>query len=383
MISLLALLPFLQFTVCIPVQDATQYSLCSNAKVIASDAMNYRSSDGTFESAYWWQAGEAYNSLLNYQHICGDTQFEDDIYNGMMAQVGSDFNFQPEEHVWEIGNDDIGTWALAAMQAAESGFKQPNDSTTWADVARNSFDLLYSRWDSSTCGGGIRWQFDSSKSGWSYKATIANGNLFQLGARLARYTGDSSYITKAKTVYNWIGSANLFSELQYGTEVYDGFNVEDCSDITKVLWTYNYGILLSGCAYMNQVTGDSEWQDRVSNIILGSQALYNNTILNERACEVYSTCNQDQRIFKGIYLRSLGQASRLLSSLRQTIIDLVSPSINGAVHACTGGASGHECGMKWTINGFDGSYGMQEQISALEVMLTTIAHLSSAMDTAD
>lgn len=345
--------------------------------------MDYYKGDGTFNGTYWWQAGETFTSLLNYQHVCGDSVFQDDIYKGILSQAGENFDFEPSSQLGNIGNDDIGSWALTAMQAAEMGFKDPSEEgqPTWAQMAKNAYELLYGRWDSGTCNGGLRWQFDDQKSSWEYKATIANGNLFQLGARLARFTGQSEYQDQAESIYDWISGAGLTNDLEYGTEVYDGFNANtNCTDTVKVLWTYNYGVLLGGSAYMFDVTQDSKWSDRMDNIITGSQILYSNSVLYERACELYDICNEDQKIFKGVYLRYLGFASRLVSDATNRIMDLIGPTASAVASSCSGGDQGTACGLKWTTGGYDGSSGLQEQVSALEALVNQVAHFSSAMN---
>jgi len=53
--------------------------------------------------------------------------------------------------------------------------------------------------------------------------------------------------------------------------------------------------------------------------------------------------------------------------------DLIMPKIQASAQAaakqCSGGTDGVTCGMKWTTNGvWDGSYGVGEQMSALEVV---------------
>lgn len=353
-------------------RSASTSGYCEAAKDIVTGLMDYHQGDGTFIAAYWWQSGEAYTSLLNYQHICDDSQFEDDVYTGILSQVGSDYDFQPSSQNGQIGNDDIGSWALTAMLAAETGFKSGGHD--WIDIVKNSYELLMDRWDNDTCHGGIRWQFDKARSGWDYKAHIANGNLFQLAGRLARYTGESSYVADATRIYNWISEVGLINELEYGTEVYDGVDTSRCGDVTKVLWTYNYGVLIGGSAYLYDATGEQTWKDRLSSILLGSQILYNDTILYERACELYDSCDLDQKVFKGVYLRYLGFATRLVPDVTDDVLALIAPSAKAAAKSCTGGSDGQTCGIDWSLGYWDGTWGPQQQLTALEVMLNQIAY---------
>lgn len=56
----------------------------------------------------------------------------------------------------------------------------------WATCAQHVFDSLASRWDYTTCSGGLRSQDNPSADGYIYKNTASQGALFQLSARLYR-----------------------------------------------------------------------------------------------------------------------------------------------------------------------------------------------------
>jgi mannan endo-1,6-alpha-mannosidase len=96
----------------------------------------------------------------------------------------------PENVTREEGNDDQAFWAFAAMSAAELKFPEPTSNyPSWIALAQAVFNTQVPRWDMSSCAGGLRWQFLFANAGYDYKNTISNGALFQLSARLARYTG--------------------------------------------------------------------------------------------------------------------------------------------------------------------------------------------------
>ena len=148
------------------------------------------------------------------------------------------------------GNDDQGFWALAAMTAAELQFPDPSTAanTTWLDLAGSVFDLQVSRWDTQTCGGGLRWQIFSFNRGYDYKNAISNGVFFQLAARLARYTGNQTYADWANKSYEWLASSALVTS---DFKIYDGASIAgDCKDVSKLQWTYNTADLLYGSAVM-------------------------------------------------------------------------------------------------------------------------------------
>lgn len=122
------------------------------------------------------------------------------------------------------GNDDQGFWGIAAMTAAEIGFPDVDDGYSWLSLAQGVFNTQVARWDSNNCGGGLRWQIFPYQAGYAMKNSISNGLLFQLAARLARYTNNQTYTEWAEKVWDWSASSPQ--------------------------WSYNYGTYLIGAAYM-------------------------------------------------------------------------------------------------------------------------------------
>lgn len=90
------------------------------------------------------------------------------------------------------------------MDAAEANFPAPPDGDpSWLSLADAVFNFQASEWDSATCGGGIRWQVYSFGNGYNLKNSISDGGFFQLAARLARYTGNTTYADWANKVCFW------------------------------------------------------------------------------------------------------------------------------------------------------------------------------------
>lgn len=130
-------------------------------------------------------------------------------------------------------------------------------------VSRTVQNLQAGRWDDKTCGGGIRWQINTQNNGYAYKNTISNGLFFQQSARLAKYTGNSSYAEWAERTYKWMKKADVIRADYY---IRDGVWVDppDCSKFTEHRWTYNYGTLLAGCAAMyNYTNEDPYWKEQI------------------------------------------------------------------------------------------------------------------------
>ena len=134
------------------------------------------------------------------------------------------------------------------MTAAERQLPNPGSSPTWLSLAQNVFNTQVARWDTSTCGGGLRWQIFTFNAGYNYKNSISTGAFFQLAARLARYTRNQTYVDWANKSWAW---ANQVSLLDENYSVFDGTITDtNCSQIDHIRWSYSAGTFLAGSAYM-------------------------------------------------------------------------------------------------------------------------------------
>ncbi len=89
----------------------------------------------------------------------------------------------------------------------------------------------------------------------------------------------------------------------------------------------------------------------------------------EAACEGNGMCDVDQRSFKAYLSRWMAASTKLAPFIEQQVMGLLTTSARAAAAQCSGGSDGVTCGIKWTNNGvWDGSFGVGEQMSALEVV---------------
>lgn len=78
---------------------------------------------------------------------------------------------------------------------------------------------------------------------------IANGCFFNIGARLARYTGNTTYSDWAEKTWNWWAGVGFLDAETYA--IYDGADVADnCTDLHKAEFSYNSAVWVLGAAYM-------------------------------------------------------------------------------------------------------------------------------------
>lgn len=380
---LLSLVSFVSISLAIWLDTNNVTTIEEDTALIAKGLLDYYAGDkyggtiGMFANPYyWWEAGGAWGSLLDYTYYMQNDTLVPVIKEALEYQCGDDYNYIPLNQSTTEGNDDQGFWGIAVMAAAEKNFSNPtDDKKAWLTLAQAVFNTMTARWDHKECQGGLRWQIFQWNSGYDYKNSVSNGCLFNIAARLARYTSNDTYVEWAEKVWDWMFGIGLITEGKWWF-VYDGVNVDsNCSKVTKLQWTYNQGLMLSGCAFLYNYTHDTVWLNRTINLLNGAQVFFvNNSVMYEAACQDSGSCNNDQRSFKAFFSRFLGLTSVMVPQTRSIITSWLVDSANAAASSCSGGSDWHTCGMDWTNGTWDGYYGMGEQMSALEVMTNLRVH---------
>jgi mannan endo-1,6-alpha-mannosidase len=330
---------------------------------------------------YWWQAGAMWGGLVDYWAYTADPSYNPTITQALLAQVGPDKNYMPPAYFSSLGNDDQAFWALAVLSAAESGFPSPSadPQLQWLALAEAVFNTQAPRWETETCGGGLRWQIFASNAGYDYKNTVSNGAFFLISARLARYTGNATYVEWAERAWDWMATIGLFDS---DYNVFDGTDEKiNCTELNHIAWTYNPAILIHGTANLyNYTNGSAVWQERTSGLLRATirnfYRMPNATdILFEAACEPPNTCNNDQYSFKAYLSRFLGKTSVLAPYTLPAIRTLLTTSASAIAEACSAGIDDATCGQKWYVGGYDGNPGIGQQMSALEGVVGLVAVL--------
>jgi mannan endo-1,6-alpha-mannosidase len=135
------------------------------------------------------------------------------------------------------------------LTAAELNYPEVPNAPSWLSMAQGVFNDQVDRWDATSCKGGLRWQLYPYQTGFKIKNAISNGGLFQIAARLARYTGNHTYADWAEKIWDWSATTPLLNTSTWNVD--DTTTTEsDCTDHGDLQWTYNYGTYLIGAAYL-------------------------------------------------------------------------------------------------------------------------------------
>ncbi|KAJ5296246.1 uncharacterized protein N7443_007139 [Penicillium atrosanguineum] len=329
---------------------------------------------GAFASK-WWEGSALLMALLQYWHFTGDTTYNDELRVALEWQSGDDGDYMPANYSSYLGNDDQMFWGLAAMMAAELQFADSSTGFSWLSLAQGVFNTQVNRWDMNSCDGGMRWQIWPYESGYTMKNSISNGGLFQLSARLARYTGSDTYSKWAEKIWDWTLTTPLMSNSTWN--VADSTNTDnDCATQGNTQWSYNYGTFLMGAAYMyNYTNGSPVWLTAVNGLMNQTFDHFfpesNGGIFEEVVCEPSEVCNDNEILFKGLVSSWLAFTALLVPSTYDTILAKLQTSATAAALSCTG-HNNNTCGIRWYKSEYDGWIGMEEEISASNIFLANM-----------
>ncbi|KAJ5682997.1 Mannan endo-1-6-alpha-mannosidase DCW1, partial [Penicillium macrosclerotiorum] len=367
-------------------------SIKSAASTLAYDLVTFYTGNNTGDVAgnlpdpyYWWEAGAFFGALVNYWAFTGDTTYNKITREAIVHQAGSKGDFMPSNQTYTEGNDDQCFWALTAMAATERNFTNPSSDPGWLAMVQAVFNEQANRWDTSSCSGGMRWQIYTWNSGYDYKNTIANGCFFDIAARLARYTGNTTYADWANKAWNWSkGNGLITSDFQ----VYDGTTVQsNCSSYDRTRWSYTAGIYLHGASVMYNYTSSSNsssnssaaaWKTRLNGLLARTEHFYSTNasstnVMYEPPCELSGSCDTDQLSFKAYLSRWLADVTQLAPYTYDTIMTKMRATAQAAVDQCQGGDTGTYCGFRWSSGSYDGTTGVGQQMGVLEALQGLLA----------
>ncbi|KAF2867030.1 glycosyl hydrolase family 76-domain-containing protein [Massariosphaeria phaeospora] len=327
---------------------------------------------------FWWAAGAAWGGMIEYTQCTGDESHVKTLTEALVANYGPNNDVVLPWRKDQEGNDDQAFWLLALMSALEYQFPDPKQApASYLEVAEKGFRSIVDRWDESSCGGGLKWQiYPDSAAGYNYKNSISNGAVFALGARLARYTGNQDYADWSVKIYDWMKKVKFIGD---EFQVFDGADDRnDCAEEKKdkTEWSYNNAMMLQGSAFMYDFTnGDGAWKDRTSGFLDRSGIFFkpdDNSvdIMYEPACETGTkgrVCNIDQQSFKAYLSRMMAKCAIMAPFTKEKVTKYLRTSAVAAAKSCSGGQDGITCGSKWYTGSWDGTFGVGQQLSALEV----------------
>jgi predicted alpha-1,6-mannanase (GH76 family) len=195
-------------------------------------------------------------------------------------------------------NDDIGWWALGCTRAYAL-----TNKTLYLNKAKEMFDYIYGNCD-SVIGGGIYW--NSERKG---KNVCTNAPAVITAARLSDFLRDTTYLDKAKGIFDWL-AANFYNS-ETG-RIKDTFGVDET--FYDGQYSYNYGTF-AGAAYQLYLTTKDEkylqYIEKPLDYLLSTKSDSDGILLSEGT--------GDGLAFRGIYLRTLNYVKGLYPKYQDVI----------------------------------------------------------------
>jgi len=132
---------------------------------------------------------------------------------------------------------------MALMSALEVNRTLPFEALP---NVQSIFDALLPDWEVDTCAGGIRLGLSEVDADYIIKSSSTNGAFFNLAARLALFTGNSTYAGWAALSWDWAVTVGLISrDFQIYSDVSTSTN---CTGGDRTKWSYETTLYLLGGA---------------------------------------------------------------------------------------------------------------------------------------
>lgn len=271
----------------------------------------------------------------------------------------------PDEHYVDFRNeylDDSGWWGITWLKM----YLRTKDAK-YLDTAKAIHAHMAKNWRPDK-GGGVLWCEDTDKQ----KTNAITNSLFLiLSARLYSATKDAAYLQWAEKTLAWFREQKL----------YDGTAIVDAPGHSGDYWTYNQGTYLGGLVAMWEATAKAEYLEeatRIANTVLTKSGV---VLPSGVIVEKLGTNGWDVGMFKGVFIRYLGQLRDALKAAKQDT-KLVK-DLDQVIRSSVGSMLQHSIGedgcftVAWEDGGKDHSTTFNTQTSGLAALVAVLSNTPS------
>ena len=248
-----------------------------NKYYVKNSTTGYDSLGGGF-----WGIAEVMEAMLDGYETTGKS-----IYRDMFQNTYKDFIARNGDY-WSNNdfNDDI-AWAVLDSVRAYLLF----GDQSYLDIAKKNWDFMYKRGTEGRTDGMIRWSHENGRGDGTL--SCINGPATVGACYLAIATGDDSYYTKAKRVFDAWRNSSLY--------VREGDDAGHVWDSAGNAWrsTYNQGTFLGAAIMLYEKYGTQQYYDDACNVMANTvkHLCYNNILKEE------NTNSGDLSGMRGILMR--------------------------------------------------------------------------------
>ncbi|OXM47928.1 glycoside hydrolase family 76 protein [Amycolatopsis alba] len=276
----------------------------------AADALlySYDPYPGWWPSS-WWNSAATLTAVIDHARTTGDRRYDWVIArtferNRGVFPAGERSSDAIEGNFASRAIDDSAWWGLAWVAAYDH-----TGDPRYLSMATTIAAYVHQYWDPGTCGGGVWWDRERT-----YKNAVTSGLYLRLAASVHRRTpGDSVWLQRSRTAADWYLASGMINAAGL---VNDGLT-GDCRNNGQQVWTYNQGLGIGGLVEIWRATGEARWLDaarRLADAAVGGTVLTRNGVLTE-SCDVgQNSCDDNQKQFKGIFMRFLADLAAATDS---------------------------------------------------------------------
>lgn len=273
----------------------------------------YLGSEGTFvqdnsgsTQFNYWPNAHALHVLVDGYVRTGDDSYVSkmkELLNGIKSKNGGTYQ--------NVFNDDmlwLGNASVRAFIATDDPAYKETAEFLWNDVLASYSDVF---------GGGITWKKDTPMQ----KNAVSNGPAVVLAMRLYELDGNTEYLDRAKSLYEW--QKNTLVDPVTGL-VWDNISEENGVVTTNKDWvfTYNMGTWIGAGIRLYNATGEQVYLDdalKSARSLMTSPKLTTEGLLRDEG-------QGDGGLFKGIlvrYFTELIQLSEITAEDRGAFVDFL------------------------------------------------------------
>ncbi|MFE2943260.1 glycoside hydrolase family 76 protein [Streptomyces sp. NPDC059255] len=267
----------------------------------AADALmaSYHTDEGWWRSS-WWNSAVALTSVVDFADRTGRRDYDWVIartfeQNRGVFPAGGRGSDPVEGHFISRAVDDAAWWAVAWLTAYDY-----TGERRYLDEAVTITEYVRQHWDTGTCGGGVWWDREHT-----YKNAVTNGLYLWLTTSLHdRIGGDTAWGARAATAADWYLASGLINSSGL---VNDGLT-GGCGNNGQTVWSYNQGLAIGAFTQLWRSTGNARYLDtarRLADAALASPVLTSDGVLTESCDTGTRSCDDNQKQFKGIFMRHL------------------------------------------------------------------------------
>ncbi|WP_305786970.1 glycoside hydrolase family 76 protein [Symbioplanes lichenis] len=265
----------------------------------AADALMWAyQPDTAWWPSSWWNSADAVTAVMAWMQRTGRTDYRwivDRTFtvNQAAFPAGVKSSDAIEGHFISRAVDDAAWWGLAWTQAYDL-----TGDRRYLDEAVTIATYVHGFWDTSTCGGGVWWDRERT-----YKNAVTIGLYVRLTASLHnRIAGDTTWLNRAVAGWNWYTASGMINSSNL---VNDGLT-GSCANNNGTVYSYNQGLAVGAAVELYRATGSTTVLARARALADAAIArLTTNGILTESCDTGTSTCDDNAKEFKGIFMRHL------------------------------------------------------------------------------